>query len=74
MIWCCFHGEKCQKKNQKKASGEKKVLLHISTMGALYNIIQTDWEATVQDYNFHFITSLGNWSCDHSPDDLLDGP
>jgi len=28
----------------------------------------------VKDYKCHFITLLGNWSCDHPPDDPLDGP
>ena len=29
-------------------------------------------EATVQSYNFCFLTILGNWSCDHPPNNAMD--
>ena len=28
----------------------------------------------MKGYNFRFFTIFGNWSCDHPPNDLLDGP
>ena len=31
-------------------------------------------EATVQGYNFRFLSIFGNWSCDHCPNIPLDGP
>ena len=31
-------------------------------------------KATVQGYNFRFLTILGNWSCDHPPNNPLHGP
>ena len=61
-------------KNKKKRGAFQNLLPHISTTGAPQNIIQTDlgsYSAGLQDL---FITFLGNWSCDHSPDDPLDGP
>ena len=61
-------------KNKKKRGAFQNLLHHISTMGAPQNIIQPDSETTVKGYNFRFLTIFGNWSCDHHPNILLDGP
>ena len=66
--------EKNAKKKKKKHGAFQNRLPHISTTGAPQNIIQPDSEATVQGYNFGFLTIFGNWSCDHPPNYLLDAP
>jgi hypothetical protein len=57
-------------KNKKKRDAFEIPLPHISTLGALQNIIQTD----LGSYSVHFLTIFGNWSCDHHPNIPLHGP
>ena len=74
IMWFGFVFIEKNAKNKKKRGAFQYLLPHISTTGAPQNIIQTDlgsYSAGLQDL---FITFLGNWSCDHSPDDPLDGP
>jgi hypothetical protein len=65
---------------EKKAKYTKKLSAH-----KIFNLIspqqkhfmtkfQLILKATVQGYNFQFLTIFGNWSCDQHPDIPLDGP
>ena len=51
---------------------EKNLLLHTSTTGALWNIIQTDLSAGLTYVILFHFRQLE--ACDHSPDDPLEGP
>ena len=56
VVWCCFYAEKC-KKEKRKPSAFENHLHHISTMGALSDIIQTD--------SGSYIAGLQLWFFDH---------
>ena len=61
-------------KNKKKHGTFQNLSPHISTMEAPQNIIQPDSGSYSEGLQFSFFTIFGNWSCDHPPNDLLDGP
>ena len=61
-------------KNKKKCSAFQNLLHHISTMGAPQNIIQPDSASYSEGLQLSFFDHFGNWSCDHHPTILLDGP
>jgi hypothetical protein len=68
-----FSSRKTQK--TKKNAALLKIFYLISPqwkhLGTRFKVIL---KATVQDYSFHFFTILGNWSCDHPPNNLSDEP
>ena len=61
-------------KNKKKHDAFEIPLPHISTTGALQNIIQTDLGSYSVWLQLSFLTIFGNWSCDHHPNIPLHGP
>ena len=61
-------------KKKKKASSEKIPLTNILTMGAPQNMIETVMGSYSAEPPFSLFPILGNRSCDHSPDDPLEGP
>ena len=67
-----FMGENA--KRLKKVTYEKHYLPHISTMGALYNIIETDSGRYSAGLQLLFLAIFSNWSCDHHPNMLLNAP
>ena len=73
-MWFGFVFIEKNAKNKKKRGAFQYLLPHISTTGAPQNIIQTGLGSYSAGLQILFITFLGNWSCDHSPDDPLDGP
>ena len=73
MLFCIiFMGKNA--KSSTKASSEKDILPHIYRMGALQDIIQTDSGSYSAGLQFLFLTIFGNWSHDHSLNNLSDGP
>ena len=62
------------KQNKKKAGDEKNLSPNISTVRALEKIIETDLRSYSAGLPFSFFYHLGTRSCDHPPDDPLDGP
>ena len=67
-----FMGENA--KRLKKVTYEKHSSPHISTMGALYNIIQTYSGSYSARLRLLFLAIFSNWSCDHHPNMLLNDP
>ena len=61
-------------KRLKKVTYEKHSLPHISTMGALWNIIQTDSGSHSAGLQLLSLAIFSNWSCDHHPNMLLNIP
>ena len=59
--------EKNAKKNKKKCSTFENLLSLISTTEPLQNIIPTDSESYSAGLQISFLMILGNWSCDHPP-------
>ena len=74
VVFAVVFKEKNSKK--KKKAGDLKILLaNISTMGALHSMIETDLGSYSAGLPFSFFSPiLNNRSCDHTPDDPLDGP
>ena len=60
---------------KKKAGDGKNISPNNSTVRALEKIIETDLRSYSAGLPFSFFfTILGTRSCDHPPDDPLDGP
>ena len=71
MLFSC---RKTQKKTKKKCSAFQNLLPHISTVGALWNIFQTDSETYSAGLQLSFFAIFGHWSCDQQPNSPLHEP
>jgi hypothetical protein len=68
-----FSLRKMPKRKKKQATFES-LLPHISTTGALQDKIPTDSQSYSSGLQLSFLSIFGNWSCDHCPNILFDGP
>ena len=74
LIWFCFYGEKCQNKTKKMQCSEKSFTSYLHNSTTSEHNSTRSGELQCKATSFVFLTIFSNWSCDHPPNNLLDGP